>query len=74
MRGCAGAGPAHPAEARVSRGVDPDPRLGPSIVKWLLGVPDDLRQQVGESQQVLLFTSSYLSRQPALSHGLMIRV
>ena len=57
MRGCAGAGPAHPAEARVSRGVDPDPRLGPSIVKWLLGVPDDLRQQVGESQSVLLFTS-----------------
>ena len=46
-RSLAGAGPARPAEARVSHGVDADPRLGPAIVKWLLSVPDDLGQKVG---------------------------
>ena len=40
--GGAGAGPAHPAEAGVGRGVDADPGLGPAVVKWLLGVTDDL--------------------------------
>ena len=45
-RGGAGARPARPAEARVGHSVDADPRLGSAIVKWLLSVPDDLRQKV----------------------------